>query len=287
MGKKFLIAFASPDLELSIPRFYEQAKKMNFYDEIIVFKISDLDMDSQKLIFELLKKGKKNGYGYWFWKPLIIYQTLNKIEYEDLVNYTDIGCHFNQAGVDKLEYYVKQLMNSNKGILGFQYFPLKGFENDEFEFPDISEFKYTKADLLNYFNVMERKDIINSPQYWAGNIFLIKNKFSIEFIKKWINVFEKRFDLIDDTPSKIDNYESFISNKHDQSVYSILCKLNGIDSISAYECEWFYHKGLRYWDHTIKNPIIARRDKKYNIFRRFLNRQKRTFNRYYNKYFNN
>ena len=41
----------------------------------------------------------------------------------------------------------------------------------------------------------------------------------------WIDVFEKRFDLVDDTKSKKKNLTNFIKNKSDQSVYSLLCKI--------------------------------------------------------------
>lgn len=288
MNKKYLIAFASPDLQNSISRFFDQAKKLNFYDEIYIFKIDDLNLNYKKKILELInKKNKKRGYGYWFWKPLIIQQLLNKIQENDIINYVDIGCHINSNGVDRLKHYIKKLQNSDKGILGFQYYPLKDYDNKNFKFPIPLEYKYSKADLLKYFNVLENKEIISTPQYWSGNIFLLKNKFTINFINKWLKVFDERFDLVDDTPSNLKNFDGFVQNQHDQSVFSILSKLDKVESLSAYECEWFYHNGERYWEHTKNNPIIAKRDLQYNFFRRFLNRQKRTLNRYYAKLFKN
>ena len=67
MSKKYLISFASPDLKKSMRRYYDQSKEMNFYDDINVFSISDLEERHQKFIFHLLKNNKTNGYGYWFW----------------------------------------------------------------------------------------------------------------------------------------------------------------------------------------------------------------------------
>ena len=281
MSKKFLISFASPDLKLSAKRYYEQAKKLKFYDEILTFTLSDLDQNNRTIISNLITKGKKRGYGYWYWKPLIIQQLLKRIKKDDIIHYTDIGCHFNPNGIDRLKYYIKKLQDSDNGILGFQYYSLKDYDDENFEFPIPLEYKYSKADLLNYFNVLEKKEIISTPQYWAGNIFFLKNEFTENFINKWLKIFDERFDFVDDTPSKIKNLDGFIQNQHDQSVFSILCKLDKVDSVSAFECEWFYHKGKRYWDHTKNNPIIAKRDLQYNIFKRFFNRQKRTFNRYY------
>ena len=79
MSKKYLIAFASPDLQRSVSRFYDQADKLKFYDEICIFKLDDLNLNYKKNILDLInKKDKKRGYGYWFWKPLIIQQSLER-----------------------------------------------------------------------------------------------------------------------------------------------------------------------------------------------------------------
>ena len=284
--KKYLIAFASPDLQISASRFYDQAKKLNFYDEICIFGIDDLNLSYKTKILNLIKqKNKLRGYGYWYWKPLIIKQLLKKVKENDIINYVDIGCHINLNGINILKFYIKKLKNSKKGILGFQYYALKNYNNKNYEFPIPLEHKYTKADLLHYFRVINKKKIVHSPQFWSGNIFLLKNRFTINFINKWLKVYDERFDLADDTPSRKKNFDGFVQNQHDQSIFSILCKLNNIDTLSAYECEWFYFKGARFWQHTKKSPIIAKRDKKYIMIKRFLNRQKKTFNRYYARLF--
>jgi len=44
----------------------------------------------------------------------------------------------------------------------------------------------------------------------------------------------------------------------------LLCKINKITSLSAYESEWVYYKKKKYWKHTLKSPIIAKRDKKFS-----------------------
>ena len=103
------------------------------------------------------------------------------------------------------------------------------------------------------------------------------------FLRDWLNVFKLRIDLIDDTPSKEQNFSDFIENRYDQSVFSIMCKKNQIENLSAYECDWAYLKDLRTWLHLKDKPIISKRDLKYSIFRRFVNRQKRTLRRLLNK----
>ena len=64
-----------------------------------------------------------------------------------------------------------------------------------------------------------------------------------------------------------------------QSVFSILSKLNNSYKFSASECEWAEYNNQRVWDHIDNYPILAKRDKQFNIFKRFINRQIKTFNR--------
>ncbi len=278
-SKKYFISFASPDLKRSAERIYNQAQKLNFYDKVCIFSTNNLEENYKNFILNLIKKNKKVGYGYSAWKPFIINQFMKQVNNGDIIHYVDAGCHINENGKERLKFYIQKLNHSDQGILAFQYNKLEGYDEKEFEFPKIYEYKYTKADLLNYFNVLQEKKITHTKQYWAGNFFLKKNTFVTKFINEWIEVFEKRFDLIDDTPSKEKNFDGFIHNKSDQSVFSILCKKNSIQSISAYECEWFYHNNERFWGHTINSPIIAKRDLKYNIFKRFYNRQLKTLRR--------
>ena len=262
--KKYLVSFGSPNLKLTVKRFLKQGNDINYFDKIIVFSINDLDISDKKKLAKLLQNKKnKKGYGFWFWKPLIIKKLLKKINNNDIVNYVDLGCHINPRGKKRLDYYIKKLNKSKKGMLCFQYKKLPKLNNTKFKYQNIYEYKYTKADLFHYFDVFDKKDITQSAQYWAGNIILKKNTFTKKFIDSWLNVFIERFDLVDDTKSKNKNFKNFVKNKSDQSIFSLLCKINKVNTLSAYECEWIYYKKKRYWGHTLKSPIIAKRDKKF------------------------
>ena len=54
--KKYLISFGSPDLKISIKRFLDQGKKLNYFDKIKVFSTNDLEIKDQKKLKNLLKK---------------------------------------------------------------------------------------------------------------------------------------------------------------------------------------------------------------------------------------
>ncbi len=264
-SKKYLISFGSPDLKLTMKRFSKQGNKIDYFDKVIVFSINDLDKNDKNKLLTLLKNRKnKKGYGFWLWKPLIIQRFLKKINKNDIVNYVDLGCHINSQGKKRLDYYIKRLNKSKNGMLCFQYKKLPKLNSIKFKFQDIYEYKYTKADLFHYFDVFDKRGITQSPQYWAGNIILKKNIFTRKFIDSWLKVFIERFDLADDSKSRNKNFKGFVENKSDQSIFSLLCKINKIDSLSAYESEWVYYQKKKYWGHTLKSPIIAKRDKKFS-----------------------
>ena len=58
--KVYLCSFASYDLDLSVKRFITQAKNLQFYENIKVFRPSDFSEELKKRIKELFKKGGKN-----------------------------------------------------------------------------------------------------------------------------------------------------------------------------------------------------------------------------------
>lgn len=278
-----LISFATPDLKKSIQRFKKQAISSNYYDQVQVITPSNLSEENKKKINYHLKLGKKRGYAFWYWKPLIILETLKKINDGDIVQYLDIGFHINGEASNKFYNYLEKLDRQNNSLLTFQYVPIINDKSFGVEFPNREEFKYTKADLFSYFGKLSDQTITHTPQFSAGNIFFKKSEKSIKFLINWLKVFEKRFDLVDDTPSKIENFNMFIENRHDQSVFSILCKINLFESLSAYEFDWAEKNQKRTWDHIIDYPFLAKRDLKYGIFKRFINRQIKTYRRFKKK----
>ena len=82
---------------------------------------------------------------------------------------------------------------------------------------------------------------------------LRKSDISVKLIDEWYQVYENDFSLVDDSQSKTANLDGFIQNRHDQSVFSILCKLHNVDLLPSDEVE-----GVTA---IVKNnPILAIRD---------------------------
>ena len=278
-SKIILLSFATNDLRISVNRLKKQAEESLYYDYIKIFNPNDFDNKLKVHIDHLLRNNKKRGYGYWYWKPYLIKQMMHKIDDNDIIHYMDIGCHIIKNKYDKFEEYLNFLIKKDKWILPFQYFFDKKKEFDEISFPERQEYKFTKSDLIDYFNFTTLKEITDTPQFWAGNIFIKKKKESYEFLSEWIDIMHNNINLIDDSNSKINNHKDFIENRHDQSVFSLLCKKYKLTSFSAYECDWATKKNARTWEHNLNSPVLAKRDLKYNIFKRFLSRQKKNIRR--------
>tara|TARA_B100001248_G_scaffold260909_1_gene250490 strand:- start:19 stop:891 length:873 start_codon:yes stop_codon:yes gene_type:complete len=275
-AKIYLCSFASDDLKKSIIRFKKQAEEMKVYNDIKVYGFDDLSK-SKKIQIEEFKKKKQNRlFGYACWKPEIILRHLNFIPNGAILQYSDIGCHFNPKGVDRFYDYLRYLNEYN--ILGFKYIVPKKLNWNHLFYQEYFEFQYTKGDVLKYFDIDMNSEIAKSQQFWSGVIFFKNNEFTKNFVNKWSEACKKN-NLIDDSKSSSVNHKNFIEHRHDQSIFSIIAKLNNVFYLSASECEWAEDKNGKTWEHLKENPILAKRDKKYNIFKRFFSRQKKNYNR--------
>jgi len=240
------ISFGDSRLQESLDRIKSQAEQFGVFDEINVLCEHDLPQDFKEKHADKLVLASR-GYGYWIWKSYLILEHLKKLQNGDILLYCDCGSHINPDGHKIFDYYLELVKSSEIGILGFSL--------------EYLEYKWTKSDLLDYFGVLGNKDIILSPQIEAATIFIRKNDKSMAYIEKWYSVYEENFDLVNDTPSNIPNYADFKEHRHDQSIFSILGKLNNIATLKtrgntypSQKNDWgeLYNKGC---------PILTRRDK--------------------------
>ncbi len=281
--KIHLATFYSHDLKRSAERFKKQVSDMGVYDYIHIFNPNDLNDDFKNYILQLLKKGKKRGYGHWVWQTYIHQVVLSKMNEGDIYHWCDVGCHFNKKGLWRLKEYIETVKNDKNGCLFFSY-QNPNFDNQysNFSFPNNFEYEYTKSDLIKFFKLNYDDKIIQTSQVWGGSFFLRKCSTSKTLMKEHFNITRNRYDLIDDDENKFveKSLPGFIAHRHSQSVLSILAKKIGCEFVSAYESEWALDEnGHRTYKHLDKFPIIALRDKKKNLFLRFIDRQKKNYRR--------
>ena len=71
--------------------------------------------------------------------------------------------------------------------------------------------------------ISDSSEILKTKQIWSGTIFFKNNKFAREILDKWSSLLNIN-KLIDDSPSISKNHKDFIEHRHDQSLFSLLCK---------------------------------------------------------------
>jgi len=282
--RKFFLSFADARMAGALARIRTQAEEMQCYDHIVVADQSYLNIDFREKYKDKLTD-KVRGYGYWCWKPQVILQLLDQVNDGDIIQYTDAGCHLNKNGKVRLMEYFELADQSESGILAFAAF-VPSFHDSSIVLPDLSEYKWCKADLFEYMNVSANELITHSQTVTAGIIFIKKSDRSREIIKKWADVIAADFSLLDDSKSKKSNMEGFVEHRHDQSIFSILCKLNHVALVSCYEYGYpSKSSNTPDWDVLKSYPIHAKRDKALSfsmrivdIFKKIDRRLRRLFN---------
>ena len=141
----------------------------------------------------------ERGGGYWLWKPYIILKTLQYIPANDILIYCDAGLLFEQ----NISGLLKQ-MNQDIYLFGNKY----------------KHGNWCKRDCLELMNA-NTDHYIHHGQAQASVVILKKTKFAFNFIKEWL-LFGQMPNLIDDSPSILQNIPEFQEHRHDQAILTNL-----------------------------------------------------------------
>ena len=84
--------------------------------------------------------------------------------------------------------------------------------------------KYLQKEMLFLLEALDEK-YYNTYQAWAGFIILKKTDFILKLIQEWL-FYVQDIRIIDDNYMNIYhlNYNGFIENRHDQSIFSLIAK---------------------------------------------------------------
>lgn len=176
-------------------------------DKVFEYGPEDIDSTFWECNRKILEE--KRGGGYWLWKPYIISKALKEIDYGDYLFYIDSGSYFIKSVNDLVECMEK---NADDIIT--------------FAVPFI-ERQWTKREIFKYFKCENDKIILESCQRIATFIVLKKTLRTVKIIEQYLDVAQKE-NLITDKLDKTIQYDDFIENRHDQSLFSIIAKLEHI-----------------------------------------------------------
>lgn len=239
MKTHFLTFGDSKNYKAQVERVCKEANNVKVFDYI--WGLTDQHLRRDKLFWN--KHGKwieqnPRGYGYWIWKSYLIWVILHcRMNYGDILVYADAGCEINPRGKQRLLYYFDIVKNDHIGILSFRM--------------DHRLAKcWTKGDI---FSSLEMDHCKNKGQMSGAIVIVRKTAKSINFFEiyhKWCCF----YNLLDDSPSKLPNDPEFVENRHDQSIFSMLCYKYCIKSIP--DETWFED-----WKDSNEYPILAKRIK--------------------------
>jgi hypothetical protein len=224
--------------------------------------LTERDLDPSFVQIAASKWGKLDrGFGYYFWKPQVILQELSRLQPGEIMLYLDAGCHLNPGGKKRMADYLRWTSRSDSGILAFQYRPSAGSElKHDSEF--YTDRQYSKKLVRDHFSISDGCTVVlDSGQVASGVIFLRSTEMSLETVRLWRDTFLDNPSIFDDSTQSHREDAGFVEPRHDQSVWSILLKTRGGDTVSAFE-RWVprYAGREQDWNLLSDYPIWAKRD---------------------------
>ena len=172
----------------------------------LVLEYSPIDIDKEFIEKNIHILKHHRGGGYWLWKPYIILKTLNSFKEGDYIFYADSGSYY----VNKIQHLIEELEKYTQDIMPFQI--------------PFLEKAYTKRDAFILMDCDEDK-YAHSLQFQATFILIKNTAFSRAFFEEFL-FYAQDERIITDIPNTLgkENHPEFIENRHDQTIFSLLCK---------------------------------------------------------------
>ena len=226
--KKHLLVYGTENYKNSISSLIKSSN--NYFDEHHIF--GPLDIDNEFKNKNELILSQSRGAGYWLWKPYFILKVLNSINEGDIVFYVDAG----NIILNNPTFLYENLKNNNGIIL---------FDNRDGVI-DGSAAKNNISCKKDSFVLMgcDSDEYIYGTHLNASYQIYQKNKYSLQFVKEYLN-FCENVNVLTDTPNQHgDNYNGYYDHRHDQSVLSLLAIKYKINSLVD-PSEWGNSCGVR------------------------------------------
>lgn len=201
---KLLVNFATANFRDAQQFNSKTALKIGGFDRVLNVSPDLIDKHFKDMHASILDEAK--GAGYWLWKPYFILQALNQLQDGDVVMYADAASHFIRSANPLLELPV----TCQQDIIPFELDHLEG--------------AWTKRDAFFYMNA-DAMGFQETRQFLASFIVIRKSAFSMQFMNEYLEYCCNPKILTDlENLCGLPNYPGFTAHRHDQSVFSLLCK---------------------------------------------------------------
>lgn len=203
-----LINFATPNFQVAQQFNSKTGSQVGGFDQVWSTNLSNVDDHFKKQYLSILNQSR--GAGYWLWKPYLILQALEQVQNGEMVMYCDSASHF----IHRADPLLSLPSQFNQDVIPFEL--------------ELLEASWTKRDAFVYMNA-DGQDFEKSPQFLASFIVIRKSAFSIEFVNEYLHYCCNPNILTDlENSCGLPNHPGFVAHRHDQSVFSLLCKKHGL-----------------------------------------------------------
>jgi hypothetical protein len=218
------ISFADSKFKNTLIRIGQEAINSGFFDRVTTFDETFLD---EKTLNYCYSNGR--GFGYWSWKSYIVHEYLEKLNYGDILVYSDAGNTININGKEVFKSYIDFLLKDYNDSIFFQMGHI--------------EKTWSKMDAIDF---LDSYDLLETGQISACSFLIKKTDRTVSLIKTWRDICYNHKNLIDDTESKIKNDETFLDHRHDQSIISIIVKKMKIELFEDDTWKYISHNDNSY-----------------------------------------
>jgi hypothetical protein len=181
-------------------------------DRTISYKPGDIDTDFRDKHAALLANVRGNGL--WLWKPYFIQKSLDAIQENDYLIYTDSGVFYYR----RIDALIRKMNDSNQDIMLFDL--------------PLMELQWTRKSVFQALDMKIEEMCGYSNQRNAAIIIIKKTAKSTNFVKAWLDLCIQPDLLQPSIKSSDEEHILFVEHREDQSILSLLSKKWGIASFS-------------------------------------------------------
>ena len=209
----------SKDFEESAQRVARQASGFGIFAKIVALDtLGTVEVCSRvsRVYPDQFRAGER-GFGFMAWKSELVLSALEgQFGKFDGVLWVDGGCEIN------VNYWSRLLLKKQLGFAekyGVAAFTL-----------DTPEIYFTKADLLDRFGFIGSPESL-TPQFQT-TWFALSGVTGFQIAQEWLTITLEDYSYSDVGLSKLPEAAEFVENRYDQSIFSVVCKKNGIRPMS-------------------------------------------------------
>lgn len=241
--KKVLVNYADAHFQNAQRYCTKMAYRKGNFDEVWEYRPDSIEVIVSQNVKLVTEKEKERAGKYGLWRPLVISDALSKLAEGDILFYCDSGAFFNKS----VDVFIEILKKEKLYLMCF-------------DIPTVEK-QWTKRDVFIYFDA-DAECITDTNQRMSGMFLVKKCRKSCRFFEEFKNAVLNMPSLFTDAENLLGkpNYDVFIESRHNQSVFSILTKVYGIEAFKDptefgdFPEYYRYRKGLLYL--PTKNRIV-------------------------------